>query len=85
MNGPQYKIRLTSLAIAMLESIQDVREREKLRDRIDQLKNEPEKQGKSLIDNLAGLRSVRSVGQRYRIVYKGESRCNHRSSLRCRA
>ena len=73
MNPPQYKIRLTSLAIAMLEEIQDVREREKLRDRIDQLRNEPEKQGKSLIDNLAGLRSVRSVGQRYRIVYKVNS------------
>ena len=70
MNPPQYEIRLTPLAIAMLEAIQDVREREKLRDRIDQLKTEPEKQGKSLVDNLTGLRSVRSVGQRYRIVYR---------------
>jgi mRNA interferase RelE/StbE len=43
-----------------------------LRDRIEQLKVEPEKQGKALVDSLAGLRSIRAVGQRYRIIYKIE-------------
>jgi mRNA interferase RelE/StbE len=56
----------------MLDAVKDRREQEKLRDRIDQLKAEPEKQGKALVDNLSGLRNVRAVGQRYRIVYKVE-------------
>jgi mRNA interferase RelE/StbE len=46
--------------------------RKKLRDRIDQLKTDPEKQGKALVDNLSGFRSIRAVGQRYRIIYKVE-------------
>ncbi len=67
-----YEIQLTLLALEMLLAIKDRREQEKLRDRIDQLKIEPEKQGKALVDSLAGLRSVRAVGQRYRIIYKVE-------------
>ncbi len=43
-----------------------------MRDRIDQLKVEPQKQGKALVDNLSGFRSIRAVGQRYRIVYQVE-------------
>lgn len=68
----EYEIQLTPLALEMLADVKDRREQEKLRDRIDQLKIEPEKQGKALLDNLAGFRSVRAVGQRYRIVYKVE-------------
>lgn len=68
----EYEIRLTPLALEMLAAVKDRREQEKLRDRIDQLKIEPEKQGKALVDNLSGFRSVRAVGQRYRIVYKIE-------------
>ena len=56
----------------MLTAIKDRREQEKLSDRIEKLKSEPEKQGKALIDVLAGLRSVRAVGQRCRIIYKVE-------------
>jgi mRNA interferase RelE/StbE len=67
-----YKIQLTPLALEMLTSVKDRREQEKLSERIEQLKIEPEKQGKALVDTLAGLRSVRAVGQRYRIVYKIE-------------
>ena len=52
-------------------SVKDRREQEKLRDRIDQLKVE-QKQGKALVDNLSGFRSIRAVGQRYRIVYQVE-------------
>ncbi len=36
------------------------------------LEYEPEKQGKPLSDELAGYRSIRAVGQRYRILYKLE-------------
>jgi mRNA interferase RelE/StbE len=34
------------------------------------LSDDPEKQGKALLGNLAGFRSIRAVGQRYRIIYK---------------
>ncbi|MCY7392757.1 MAG: type II toxin-antitoxin system RelE/ParE family toxin [Leptolyngbyaceae cyanobacterium CAN_BIN12] len=68
----EYEIRLTSLALEMLMDVRDRREQQKLRDRIEQLKIEPEKQGKALVDNLSGFRSIRAVGQRYRIVYQVE-------------
>jgi mRNA interferase RelE/StbE len=68
----EYEIQLTPLALEMLAAVKDRREQEKLRDRIDQLKIEPEKQGKALVDDLSGFRSVRAVGQRYRIIYKVE-------------
>lgn len=56
----------------MLEAIQDRRVREKIRDRIDGLAEEPEKQGKPLTGELTGYRSLRAVGQRYRIIYRIE-------------
>ena len=40
--------------------------------RIEKLKDEPERQGKALSEELSGYRSIRAVGQRYRIVYKIE-------------
>ena len=42
--------------------------------RADQLARSPEQQGKPLIGELAGFRSVRAAGQRYRIVYRVERR-----------
>jgi len=54
----------------MLEEIQDRRVRVKVFDRIRRLGEDPEKQGKPLVDELSGFRSIRAVGQRYRIVYK---------------
>ncbi len=71
-NAIEYEIQLTPLALEMLEAVKDRREQEKLRDRIDRLKVEPQKQGKALVDNLSGFRSIRAVGQRYRIVYQVE-------------
>lgn len=56
----------------MLEEISDRRIQEKIRERIDTLKEEPEKQGKPLTGELTAYRSVRAVGQRYRIIYKVE-------------
>jgi mRNA interferase RelE/StbE len=43
-----------------------------LTQRVDQLARSPEQQSKQLIGELAGFRSVRAVGQRYRIVYRVE-------------
>lgn len=71
-NAIEYEIQLTPLALEMLAAVKDRREQEKLRDRIDKLKVEPQKQGKALVDNLSGFRSIRAVGQRYRIVYQVE-------------
>ena len=56
----------------MLETIQDRRIRDKIRDRIDGLAEEPEKQGKPLTGELTGSRSLRAVGQRYWIIYRIE-------------
>lgn len=66
----EYRIELTPLALEMLAEVNDQRHREDLTNRIEKLKSEPEKQGKPLGDILKGYRSVRAVGQRYRIIYK---------------
>jgi mRNA interferase RelE/StbE len=50
--------------------LSDRRIREKIGVVIDRLSDDPEKQGKALLGNLAGFRSIRAVGQRYRIIYK---------------
>lgn len=65
-----FRIIVTPSAVALLKAIPDRRIQEKLRDSIDRLAEEPEKQGKALTGDLAGYRSVRSVGQRYRVVYQ---------------
>jgi len=65
-----YTVEFTPKALEMLEEIEDARVRKKLFERITRLAEEPEKQGKPLVEELAGFRSVRAVGQRYRIVYE---------------
>ncbi len=56
----------------MLAEIADRRVREKIRQTIDRLINDPEKQGKPLVGPYLGYRSLRAVGQRYRIIYRVE-------------
>jgi mRNA interferase RelE/StbE len=65
-----WKIVLTSTAMKLLSELSDRRIREKIGAVIDRLADEPEKQGKALLGDLAGFRSIRAVGQRYRIIYK---------------
>ena len=65
-----YRIVIEPSALRMLQEISDRRIRMKIRDRIDGLARDPEKQGKPLMEELASLRSLRAVGQRYRIIYK---------------
>lgn len=65
-----WKIELTETAISLLKSISDVRIRKRLVDRIEKLSEDPDKQGKPLKAELTGYRSVRAVGQRYRILYQ---------------
>ncbi len=68
----EFEIQLTPLALEMLENIKDKRHQKVLSSRIDKLKINPEKQGKPLTGKLINYRSVRAVGQRYRILYKVE-------------
>ena len=56
----------------MLTAIADRRIREKLAEVIARLESDPELRGKPLDDDLAGYRSIRAVGQRYRIIYRVE-------------
>lgn len=67
-----HKIVITAAARLMLDKISDLRVREKIRDAIDTLALEPELRGKPLVGDLKGYRSVRAVGQRYRIIYRVE-------------
>jgi mRNA interferase RelE/StbE len=60
------------IAEQQLKLISDRRLQAALRTRLKRLQNEPEKQGKPLTDELAGYRSIRAAGQRYRIIYKIE-------------
>lgn len=69
----KYRIFVVPAAVAMLRDISDRLVREKIRDVIDRLEEGPDKQGKPLADDLAGYRSIRAVGQRYRIIYKVEN------------
>lgn len=69
-----WRINITPTAMRMLTGITDRRIREKIAAVIDRLAEEPQKQGKAMLGELAGFRGIRAVGQRYRIIYmvKGE-------------
>ena len=67
-----YRVDILPPAQKMVLSIGDRRIQEKLLERMTALANDPELQGKPLGDDLAGYRSVRAVGQRYRILYRVE-------------
>lgn len=68
----KYQIVIQPTALKMLREIADTRIQGKIRDRIDELVHDPEKQGKPLLGELIGYRAVRAVGQRYRIIYRVE-------------
>ncbi len=67
-----YQIAFTPTAVNMLDAVSDRRIRQQIRDRIDGLAHDPEEQGKPMRGELAGFRSLRSAGQRYRIIYRVE-------------
>ena len=65
-----WEILLTPTSQTMLAGIQDERVRKKIAERINGLVKDPEIQGKPLISELKTYRSLRAVGQRYRIIYR---------------
>ena len=67
-----YRVDILPAAQDMVLKISDRRIQEKLLERMTALAGDPELQGKPLGDDLAGYRSVRAVGQRYRIIYRVE-------------
>ena len=69
-----YRVRLTPTAQGMLSAIKDRRVREAIRDRVDRLAHDSEKQRRPLLGELKGLRSLRTVGQRYRIIFRVHDR-----------
>lgn len=71
---PRYTIMWTDPAVAHLKAITDRRERALIAARAEELAQAPEQQGKALVGELAELRSVRAVGQRFRIIYQVRAR-----------
>ena len=69
-----WKIVLTPTAQRMLAAVRDRRVRSLLGRRIERLAEDPDKQGKPLVGELMGYRSLRAVGQRFRILYRLEKR-----------
>src|SRR5215470_6740063 len=66
----QWEIIIMPPAKRHLKAILDRRIRQSIMERIEALKEDPEKQGKPLTNELAELRSARTSGQRYRIIYR---------------
>jgi mRNA interferase RelE/StbE len=67
---PVYTIVWTAVARKLWQEIPDQRVRRLIAERVAQLATAPDQQGKPLLGELAGFRSVRAVGQRYRIIYR---------------
>jgi mRNA interferase RelE/StbE len=65
-----WTVFFTAQAEEMLLGVEDRRIRKLILARSMQLQTSPELQGKPLSGDLAGLRSIRAAGQRYRIVYE---------------
>jgi len=66
---PRHEVLWTATALKMLANVSDRRIQQQLFDTSKRLEVEPEKQGKPLREDLMGFRSLRVVGQRYRLVY----------------
>ena len=64
-----YSIKLTQIASEFISKL-DNKSQQQILEKIELLKTEPLKVGKSLKGNLQDYRSIRSVGQRYRIIYQ---------------
>ena len=68
-SAPRYEVLWTATALEMLANVSDRRIQQQLFDTSKRLEKEPEKQGKPLREDLLGFRSLRVIGQRYRLVY----------------
>jgi mRNA interferase RelE/StbE len=71
-SSPRHKVLWTETALGLLEGLGDRRIQQQLFDASKRLEIDPEKQGKPLKEQLLGFRSLRVVGQRYRVIYSIE-------------
>jgi mRNA interferase RelE/StbE len=62
----KYRILITSTCLTLIDKIPDKKIKQTILNRIKKLSDEPDKQGKKLVN---GFRSVHAAG-RYRILYK---------------
>ena len=69
MSRDCFRVEWSPTAVRLLARIADKRVQRKIFERAAALATNPLSQGKPLVGPLAGYRSVRAVGQRYRIVY----------------
>jgi len=69
---PVFEVRWTPTVLRLLKLIRDRKVQRLLVDAGKSLSVEPEKRGKPLWGPLQGYRSLRAVGQRYRLIYKVE-------------
>ena len=65
----KYKILITDTCLTLIEKISDKNIQRRILKRIEGLSEEPNKQGKMLLKDLSGFRSIHAAG-RYRIIYK---------------
>jgi mRNA interferase RelE/StbE len=66
----RWRVELTAPARQQFAAIRDRRIQRSISASIDRLTHDPEQQGKPLIAELAGFRSIRVVEQRWRIIYQ---------------
>jgi len=64
-----YTIKLTQIAAEFIAKL-DTKSQQQVLQKIEVLKEYPLKVGKPLKGNLQDYRSIRAVGQRYRIIYQ---------------
>ena len=64
-----YTIKLTQIAAEFIAKL-DTKSQQQVLQKIEVLKQYPLKVGKPLKGNLQDYRSIRAVGQRYRIIYQ---------------
>ena len=65
----KYRILITDTCLALIRRIRDKKIQRTILDRIQELSDEPDKQGKKLVKDLSGFRSFHAAG-RYRVIYK---------------
>jgi len=65
----KYRILITNTCLTLIDKIPDKKIQHTILNRIKKLSDEPDKQGKKLVKDLSGFRSVHAAG-RYRILYK---------------
>lgn len=65
----KYRVEITEVCLLLIESISDKRIQQAIMSRIEALRTDPEKRGKPLVKDLAGLRSMHAA-KRYRVIFR---------------